>query len=671
MGAMARWLDSQLQAQRGHLVGWAAILMGAGIGTYFSLRSEPPIWMLSLSGLGAIIGLLIARWLPGSGSILLSGIAIMTLGFGLAGTRAHWVAGPVLQGHYYGPVQGRIRIVDRSASDAVRITLDQIQLTPRRAPSPTRLRVSLHGTQGFTALTPGKTVILNAFLSPPRGAAEPGGFDFRRHAWFQRLGAVGYTRSPVLAWSPPSENALLIARLRHDMSQAIRNRLPGPQGAFAAAILTGDRMGVSQDTMEALRRSNLAHLLAISGLHIGLLSGLVFGALRLALVLMPRYGQRWPVKEIAAGGALLAAAAYLLLSGQRVATERAFIMTGTILIAVMLNRRALSLRAVALAALVILSLRPETLTGPGFQMSFAATTALVAAFGWLRDAGRPRLPRPLGAVLTVVISSFVAGSATAPFAMAHFNQFAQMGLIANVAAVPVMGTVVMPAAILAAVLAPFGAEQIGLMIMGQGIEWILTVAHWIGDRPQAVRPVMMPPAIVLPLMTLGALWLVLWRGALRGLGAVPLVLSIWMWGQAQRPDILISQDGALVGVMTPQGRSLSRDKGAGFVAGIWLANDGESADQPTAAAKWPTADQPKIHHIRGKRAVQAFEGCSNGDIVVSNQPLPGDWPCTVFDSLHLSDSGAIAGYRQGAAYSFESDSMLTGHRLWRPDVADQ
>ncbi|KKK80916.1 hypothetical protein LCGC14_2818710, partial [marine sediment metagenome] len=216
------------------------------------------------------------------------------------------------------------------------------------------------------------------------------------------------------------------------------------------AILTGDRSGMGRDTLQALRDSNLAHLLAISGLHMGLLTGVVFSALRFALALIPALALGHPVKKYAAVGALLAGAGYLALSGGNVATQRAYIMVAVVLGAVLLDRRALTLRGVALAATIVLVLRPEALTGPGFQMSFAATTALIAVFRLMRDSGGPRAPRLLQPVLALVVSSGVAGAATAPIAAAHFNQIAKFGLVANLLSVPLMGTLVMPAAVLAA-----------------------------------------------------------------------------------------------------------------------------------------------------------------------------------------------------------------------------
>ncbi|EAR51521.1 Putative Competence protein [Oceanicola granulosus HTCC2516] len=469
------------------------VCLGAGIGIYFALPVEPGPWARAgLAALAPALALAARRAGLLAGPVLLA-LALVAAGVSLASARAHAVAAPVLGFRYYGPVEGRVIRVDRSASDAVRLTLDRVRLEDVRR-TPERVRVSLHGAQGWIAPRPGMVVILTGHLSPPGGPVEPGGFDFRRMAWFDRLGAVGYTRTPVLALAPPEATpGLWLQAARMRLSAAVQARVGGETGAFAAAIVTGDRSAMGQETLAELRATNLAHLLAISGLHMGMLTGFVFGLLRLGLAACPPLALRWPGKKIAAAAALLAGAGYLALSGGNVATERAFVMVAVMLVAVLAERRAITLRAVAVAAVIVLLRRPEELTGPGFQMSFAATVALVAVFAALRRAPW-RLPRGLRGVAAVVVSSTVAGLATAPIAAAHFNMVSHYGLIANLASVPVMGAAVMPAAVLAACLWPLGLEGPALWVMEQGLGWILAVAEHVAGLEGAVGHVPAPPA---------------------------------------------------------------------------------------------------------------------------------------------------------------------------------
>jgi competence protein ComEC len=665
------WVDTVLTGQRGHLFGWAPVCLALGIGAYFLRLSEPA--MAEYAAIGAV-GLIAAvaawRW-PSGWAALGWALALAAAGFVLAGYRAHAVAETVLGWRYYGPVEGRIVGLDRSASDALRVTLDQVwmeRLSARRIPG--RVRLSLHGPPAD--LQPGARIRTEAHLLPPQGPVEPGGFDFRRHAWFMGLGAVGYTRKPVETVAPPAPGTIgaRLFALRVAASDRIRSVLPGDTGGIAAAVTTGDRSGVGQGTLDALRASNLAHLLAISGLHMGLLAGFVFGAVRLALALVPPLALRLPGRKIAAVVALIAAAGYLALSGGNVATERAFIMTAVVLCAVLVDRRAFSLRAVALAALVVLTLRPEALMGPGFQMSFAATTALVAVFGALRDARIGLGPAWLKPVAALVISSTVAGLATAPFGAAHFNTLSHYGLLANLTSVPLMGLVIIPAAVLALCLAPFGAEVAGLFLMGLGIDWILGVARLVAGMDGAQGHVISPGAWVLPLIALGALWLILWQGRARMIGLAPMVVGFVLWAGAARPPVLIADTGGLVGVMTEQGRALSKPRGAGFIAAIWLENDGDGSVQEDAAARWPDdpgrlrrmqAGPVELVHVIGKRAAEKLAGeCEAGQIVIASVPLDLEGECEVFDPRRLRRTGALAIGPKGVITARQS----AGERLW-------
>ncbi|PWL35925.1 ComEC/Rec2 family competence protein [Marivita sp. XM-24bin2] len=667
---MARVRDvipNMLLAQRGTLFPFVPVFLSIGIGLYFALRNEPSI--SALSALAGCASVLLVGYLRSQSAFapLLCAVAMIALGVALAGTRAHLVAGPVLDFRYYGPVTGRVIAIDRSASDALRITLDRVWLTNLPlSETPTRVRLSLHAKYPGIPPKPGQTIMTTAHLSPPGGAVEPGGFDFRRHAWFLRLGAVGYTRVPLVLLEEAGRNKRLF-QMRTAISTKVQDALPGHTGGVATAIITGDRSAIPKPVLQDLRDTNLAHLLAISGLHMGLVSAFAFGVLRLGLLLTP-IGQRWPIKKIAAAGALGVAAVYLALSGGNVATERAFVMVAVMLVAILLNRRAISLRAVALAALIVLLLRPEALIGPGFQMSFAATTALVAVFGAIRDSAHD-LPRHrlLRGAASVLLSSAVAGAATAPFAMAHFNQIAQFGLLANLLTVPLMGVLVIPAAVLGVLLMPFGLEAIGLTVMGLGLDWILGVAQVIAVWPGSVRPVVTPGVSVLPLLSLGAVFLILWQGPVRALGLIPAACGIVLWMQSERPEILVAEQGQLVGVMSEDGRDLSRAKGAGFIAGVWLENDGQGLKQAEAASLWNMRSSP-IHHIHGKRNAARYEGCSGRRLIIASAALPDkptDETCTVLDAEYLARTGSLAITRDPTGgWQIEKARDRSGARLW-------
>ncbi|MDQ7072232.1 MAG: ComEC/Rec2 family competence protein [Rhodobacterales bacterium] len=659
--------------QRGYLFPWVPVFMAVGIAGYFSLRVEPSIDVFFWLGAGAALSIAIAARAGPVFAPFVWMITLVSVGFCLAGLRAHQVEGPVLGWRYYGAVEGRIVAIDRSASDAIRLTLDRVVLD-RVAPAktPRRVRISLHGAQNggaqnYVDLQPGLGVMTTAHLSPPSGPVEPEGFDFQPHAWFQRIGGIGYSRVPVLAIAP-SGGELRVFKWRMALSARAQAALSGEVGGFGAAIMTGDRSGIEKETILALRASNLAHLLAISGLHMGLLAGFVFAVFRLFFATLPWLGLRVPGKKLSAGMALMVAAAYLALSGGNVATERAFVMVAVALIAVVLDRRAFSLRAVATAAIIVLALRPEALLGPGFQMSFAATTALIAVFGLIRDLDIKLGLKWLRPVLAVVLSSAVAGAATGPVGAAHFNQLAHYGLLANLLSVPLMGVLVMPAAVVAALLLPLGLEGIALYVMGLGLRWILGGADFVANMEGAQGQIVSPAVWVLPLMASGFLFLILWQGRVRFVGVLPVLASVYFWAMTERPEILIADTGSLVGVLTANGRALSKPKGAGFVARNWLENDGDGVTQAQAAARWggpiDLGVGGVLHQVSGKRATAAFDTCAKADLVVMNVTQPRDLPCRVIDLDSLRETGSLALYSDKTGLRIVSARDITGVRLW-------
>lgn len=644
-----------LLAQRGGLITWVPVCLGIGIGTYFAQSTEPDFAQMVMVW-GLAFGLLAAsRLITPAYAPCAVAIALVCAGGGVAQWRTVAVAEPVLGFRYYGPIQGRVVNIDRSASDAPRLTLDQVvlsRMSPARTPA--RVRVSVHGDQYFTDYQPGETLILTGHLSPPSGPAEPGGFDFQRHSWFLGLGAVGYTRTPVLRLHAADQSSLglQVFAVRMRLSHFVQKAIAGDAGAFAAAIMTGDRSAMRQDTLDDLRAANLAHLLAISGLHMGLLTGFIFAVMRYGLALSATISLRFQTKKIAAIGALIVGAFYLALSGGNVATERAFIMVAVMLVAVLLDRRALTLRAVAIAAIIVLLWQPEALMGPGFQMSFSATAALVAVFGALRKFDLSHWPKWLRGTFAVFMSSFVAGLATAPFAAAHFNQIAHFGLVANLLSVPLMGVLVMPAAVLAICLAPFGLSGIGFALMGWGLRWILWVAQTVSGWDGSVGHVVAPGGGVVALLALGLLWCILWRGRARLIGVAPVIIAFWLWGQATRPLLLVADNAALIGVIGPQGRALSKGSGSSFVAQIWLENDGAPVPQQEAANRSGYTRDGRIVRanigdwqilqVTGKTALAALDGCGGADVLISNQSDVTGRPCIVFDINRLRQTGALA-----------------------------
>ncbi|HUF87774.1 MAG TPA: ComEC/Rec2 family competence protein [Thermohalobaculum sp.] len=704
--ARARLGWAELWAAEGRrAVLWLPVLMGAGIWLYFALDREPdPAWCaLAAPPLAALVSGL-ARRAGLAGLALALALAALGGGFTVALVSAHRAAAPVLAAPVQETVEGRVRGLSRAASGAPRVLLDRVivyGLDPRETPE--RVRITLLAADRAEAPRPGARIRVFARLSPPGDPVEPGAYDFRLRAYFERLGAVGYARGPALRLGaaapagPLDRFAIWLARQRTALSDALVAAMPGRPGGFAAAIVVGDRSHIAEADSEALRISSLAHLLAISGLHMGLLTGVVFAAARLGLALPPGLsGAR--AKKAAALAALAAGLGYLALSGATVATQRAFVMVAVAFTAVLLDRPAITLRGLALAAAVVLTIRPLSLMDAGFQMSFAATAALVAGYEEVRrrrlarappEPGRRgpgrRLARGLGFYLAaLVFTSLLAGLATSPYAAFHFNRVTPYGLLANLAAVPAMGLLIAPAAVVAGALAPLGLEAPALWLMGAGIVWVLDVSHAVAALPGASRWVPAAPGAVLALISLGGLWLVLWRGRWRLAGIAGIALGLMLWGQpAQRPEVLIASEGRLIGVLGPQGRALDHPRAQSFAAGNWLRRDGDGATQKQAAARpglargkgWVSARlsngwQLEVVHSRHIAPGRIAALCQPRTLVVVRYGPPHGGPCLYLGEAALARLGAIAVHPAGAGLRLVAAHDPARQRPWRRAVED-
>ncbi|MEM9642298.1 MAG: ComEC/Rec2 family competence protein [Pseudomonadota bacterium] len=669
---------SMVQAQRHTVLLWAPVFLGMGIAVYFGQSTEPALWLAGVCGVFGLALLIPTLVFHRFALLALGGFVL--LGFCVAKLQSDRVAAPVLSEDYYGPVAGRIVGFDRSATNKLRLMLDQVHLPGIvLAETPRRVRIVLGRAPEDGLLGAGARIMTVARLGPPPPPVEPTGFDFRRHAWFMGLGAIGYTATPVVLEGPPgSAKGALILRLRMTLSDFIRARMPDRTGGFAAAILTGDRSGIDPKDLVDLRASNLAHLLAISGLHMGLMTGAVFVTLRFVLVVLPGVALVYPVKRIAAVGAILAGAAYLAISGASIATQRAFIMATVLFIAVLCDRPALTLRAIALAALIVLLWRPDSLLGAGFQMSFAATIALVAVYAEITRARQnghlPTAHPALRWAAALLVTSAVAGLATAPFSAFHFNQLTRYGLLANVLAVPAMGLLVMPSVLLAIVLWPLGLEGVGFWLMDMGIAHILHVAHQAAALEGAVIPVASGPPWVLGVIAFGGLITALMRGPARGLG-VPVVLAgVLGWGIADRPVVLVDPDGRLIGVRGPEGRVLNKTRGAAFAARVWLENDGDSGDQAMAQSRPAVSREDDVFKVRdasgeitvvlvAKEDARGQACLKNTILILPKTPQRPAGDCVALTAGALVEGGAHA-FFEGKLSAPVTTAEVTGDRPW-------
>ncbi|HVW72904.1 MAG TPA: ComEC/Rec2 family competence protein [Rhizomicrobium sp.] len=556
---------------------WLPVFLGIGCGLYLALPFEPlPLWGWIMLAAGLILaGLALAGWLRWP----LALAAALLLGFGIAKLNEMRLATPVLARPVITHLTARLVSLEPRGPQT-RAVLDQVR-SGALDPAPSRIRVSFRGVQD---MHPGDWLSLTARLDTPPAPSEPGAADSGRSLFFQSIGAVGFALGrahPVLAADPPGLGAWLTAMveaLRFRMTMRIQAVLPGSTGGIASALITGERGGIAQEDEDALRDAGLAHVLAIAGLHMALVGGGVFWLLRAAMAGVPALALRHPIKKWAAAGALAASCFYLVISGASPSAVRAFVMLAMVMIAILLDRPALSMRSLALAAAILLLARPQDLAEPGFQMSFAAVAALVAVAEW--EAGRERI-KPRGPLYRwlhgIAVTSLVGSFATLPFALFHFGRATHYAVLGNLIAMPVMALWVMPAAALSVALMPLGLEGGPLHLLGQGIAVMVAMGKWVSGLPGAVSLAPAMPMAALLLMTAGGLWLVIWRRRWRWWGLLPVLAGIAVAWTARLPDMLVAADGRTVAIRGPDGLlHLVRKADDKYAARDWLRRDGDT-----------------------------------------------------------------------------------------------
>ncbi len=555
-----RWWHSEPAHTRDipKTVDWSVAGFAAGIGLYFGLSFEPD--------LGVAIGMVAAAiflWiLAEKHEVKWRAIPIlvfMVLGFGRAVWHSHEAQTPFLDEGFYS-VTGWIEAIEKSGS-GVRWRLRVHNIEGRNLPEGNIRKIRVKINAGKDQIGPnfkgGDGVTLSAILSAPPPPVVPNGYDPARRAYFQGLSAYGFSTSIPAPVSLTSRNisetfSRRLTRYRYSLAQRVRAQAPLETAGLQVALLTGIRSYIPDSQVDSLRAAGLAHVLAISGLHMGLLAGGAYWLASLGLACITPLSRRYDMRKIAAIIGALAATAYLLLSGASVATQRAYVMSLIVFLAVILDRRAFSIRSVSIAALLTLALHPEALMSAGFQMSFAAVTALVVVYrhwqgpvgtyGPLRQTWGARF---ISGLSTLSITSFVAGSATSVYALMHFNRMAKWGFAGNLLAMPIFTFLVMPAALLSLIAMPLGLEAAPLRFMGYSLMALLRVSDNVAGWPGALTYIKSPHEAVLALYSLGFLWLCLGGKRLRLISLAIFAICAGLWAFSPTPDLRVSDDGRI------------------------------------------------------------------------------------------------------------------------------
>ena len=631
-------MESVLERERAQLPPWVVVGFGAGIAAWFALDG-PRQWIAVICFAAGVA--LAGRTLGGGRLERAFGWLGLTAAIGCAviWARAEWVAAPRLERPKVVAFEADVeRVETLAAKGNLRLTLapDDLALPPK-------VRVSLKSDGAPQGIASGARLRLRARLAPPPPMALPGTHDFARDAWFWGIGAVGTALGPVEVLKPMKASGL--DSLRERLDRHIRASLPQSPGSIATALATGDQNAIGEEDAQAMRRSGLAHLLSVSGLHIAAVIGAAMLLALKLLALSERLALRFNLVIVAAGAGALAGIAYTLLAGAQVPTVRSCIAAILVLGGLALGRDAVSLRLIATGALVVLLFRPEALAGPSFQFSFAAVTAIVALHS--SPLGKIFMRRDEGPIITMlrlllgtVATGLAVEFALIPFALYHFHKAGLYGAAANLIAIPLTTFVIMPLEAGALTLDIVGIGEPLWWATGKALELLLWLAHSVANASGAVATLAAMPSWAFSAMVFGWLWLCLWTTRLRLFGAVPFFIGAIGAVTSSTPDVLITGDGKHVAVLAPDGRPLLlRDRSGDFMLSLMSEASGLD-DEPGFLSDSPTGSCSRdacISVIRkGNRewrllATRSFQridwaplvrACREADIVVSERWLP-------------------------------------------------
>ena len=688
---LGRAFQTEIAERR--LFHWLPVAMATGVILYFSAADEPALWypVALTAGFSALAFKLRERRAV---FVICVGLAAIFAGFSSARLRTALVAAPRIEAPVFGTITGFIEQIDfRSQGARMLVRVSSAEgLQPGNTPY--RVRVTVRTRP---AAAPGDFVSFKARLLPPPEPARPGAYDFGREAYFRGVGAVGSVSGAINPVLPPAgisappdlQFFAAIDRKRNELTERIVRAYGGQPGAVAAALVTGKRDFISEDSNDALRAAGVYHIVSVSGLHMVLAAGAFFWTVRAILALFMEMALRLPVKKIAAVTAMMGASAYCLFTGSEVATERSLIMIVVMLGAVLADRPALSMRNLAISAIIVMAREPETVMGPSFQMSFAAVAALIAGAEWYQQHRQKTADGPTDwfSVMTGKIWLWVAGLfvttllatfATAPFAAFHFQRLNPLGLIGNAAALPFVSMIVMPAAVAGVLLWPLGLDGPIWWLMGAGTMPVLGISKAIEAMNGSVRAVYAfgPAAIVL--MAFALCWLTLWFTWIRWFFIAPAMIGLLLAVRAKPPDILIERSGQGAAIYDSQGKIAILGQPSSFTTAFWLQAAADLRRTSDATLRAPTRcdqlgcnaqdrDGRTIAWVRDARAFP--EDCFRAHFIITPLDAP-DW-CTqpfIADRRIFSSYGPSIVRWNGTEPAIEGARAPALRRPWQPQL---
>ncbi len=674
-----------------HALLYAPVLLGTGIALYFALTFEPSakivfnLWILSLGVL--LWAQEIYRQKPEIHfpRTLAFIICMMISGFFLAQHRTNNISSPLLTKELkFADVVGTIKEVDiLPGGQGQKLTLTNLHIEELKVEeTPRTVRIRVRGEQAYA---PGQVVKALVSLHPPSAPVSPGAFDFQQHAYFKQLGGIGFSYRPpeIMEDAGQSRFSHFWENLRLAVAAQIKEALPEEGRGVVITFMTGEKSTIPEADLTAMREAGLAHLLAISGLHVGLVAGGIFFFVRLGLAAIPSVALRYPIKKWAAGIAFLFAFFYMFLVGANIPTQRAMMMTGIALFAIIVDRSPFSLHMVAFAALVILLSYPESLMTPSFQMSFAVVTGLVAFYDYFRPQIRGLysnagiLKKSFLYLAGIIVTTIISGATIAAFVIYHFQMWSMYSELANLMAMPVMGILVMPLAVVSYLLMPFGLADLPLLLMAQGVGWVLSVAHYVSSIDGAVIRFMAFPALDFALLTAGLLLFALGPYVLRIIGFLIIAATVaGLFLQPQSSRIYVSEDLKLTGFYDHQAKQFyaSTLRSGRFIRENWVSRLGLTEEDVHKLAEhqqiqcggegcrmrvgeyniaWPATDY----------AIHA--DCQWADILIAKTYVPRNCAAkNVIDKRFTRTNGAVEIRFDKSDMDLQTVTEIRGQRPW-------
>ncbi len=658
---------------------WLPVAFGLGVGIYYALPVEPPSFLLPLLAVLSFIATIIfwkkAKWPLLALLLVMLGAAWVNL---LTLQRSDIILNAPLTPR---PVIGIVDNIERT-EHGVRFTLSHVTVSDvPEARTPNRVRLSIRLKKDDQTPLPniGDGIHLMAGLMPPMGPALPHGFDFAQFFYNRNIGAIGYGMPPWQIITPDPSPGLWnqFRTWRVKVTEDIIAALGKGTGGVAAGLITGDARAITEDDFEALRASNLYHIIAISGEHMVVIAGVIFISLRLLslLVLPKRISLRPQVKSIAAGITLLLITAYLFVTGTPISAVRAYVMIVLVLLAILFRRQVDPMRSLSIAALIMLVIAPSDLLEPGFQLSFAATLAIVALVESRVLRVNPhekqnRFIRAIHLLVTMLLISVVAEIATAPIAISHFNNVSLYGVFANMLATPLMSFFLMPTVALFFILLPFGLHHIALSIMKFGIDGLLALSRWVAGFPHAQQFVSAIPSYGIALFAFGLLWVCLWQSKTRRYGFIAMMLGVMAVFLNQTPDVLVGSGGKQIAIRTQDGFRLAHGRATSMVPELWANGLGYAKLEKAEEPDWRCDNMGCIARVKEKLiafprdGLALTEDCRRAAIVVTPMSdVKCDGAAKVIDATTFARAHVVALWLTDNV-RIETSADWQGERPW-------